>query len=78
MFSASTAKIHESSKFWLDELNDPKSWDVLDVYLFCTDSLCSMMQAIQVLAAARCHHQLSAVKCIAGHLDLSTLPISLP
>ena len=46
MFSASTAKIHESSKFWLDELNDPKSWDVLDVYWFCTDSLCSMMQAI--------------------------------
>lgn len=46
MFSASTAKIHESSKFWLDVLSDLKSWDVLNVYLFCTDSLRSMMQAI--------------------------------
>ena len=28
---------HESSKFWLNVLNDLKSRGVLDVYLFCTD-----------------------------------------
>ena len=30
---------HESSKFWLNVLNDLKSRGVLDVYLFCTDGL---------------------------------------
>ena len=39
---------HESSKFWLSVLNDLKSRGVLDVYLFCTDGLCGMMQAIHV------------------------------
>ena len=38
---------HESSKFWLNVLNDLKSRGVQDVYLFCTDGLCGMMQAIQ-------------------------------
>ena len=28
---------HESSKFWLNVLNDLKSRGVLNVYLFCTD-----------------------------------------
>ena len=41
---------HESSKFWLSVLNDLKSRGVLDVYLFCTDGLCGMMQAIQAQA----------------------------
>ena len=36
---------HESRKFWLNVLNDPKSRGVLDVYLFCTDGLYDMMQA---------------------------------
>ena len=40
---------HESSKFWLNVLNDLKSRGVLDVYLFCTDGLCGMMQAIQAV-----------------------------
>jgi len=40
---------HESSKFWLNVLNDPKSRGVLDVYLFCTDDLCGMMEAIQAV-----------------------------
>ncbi len=40
---------HESSKFWLSVLNDLKSRGVLDVYLFCTDGLCGMMQAIQAV-----------------------------
>ena len=30
---------HESSKFWLNVLNDLKSRGVLDVYLFCVDGL---------------------------------------
>ena len=30
---------HESSKFWLNVLNDLKSRGVMDVYLFCTDGL---------------------------------------
>ena len=37
---------HESSKFWLNVLNELKSRGVTDVYLFCTDGLCGMMQAI--------------------------------
>lgn len=40
---------HESSKFWLNVLNDLKSRGVLDVYLFCTDGLCGMMAAIQAV-----------------------------
>ena len=40
---------HESSKFWLNVLNDLKSRGVLEVYLFCTDGLCGMMQAIQAV-----------------------------
>jgi len=40
---------HESSKFWLNVLNDLKSRGVLDVYLFCTDGLCGMMQAIEAV-----------------------------
>ena len=40
---------HESSKFWLNVLNDLKSRGVLDVYLFCTDGLCGMLQAIQAV-----------------------------
>ena len=40
---------HESSKFWLNVLNDLKSRGILDVYLFCTDGLCGMMEAIQAV-----------------------------
>ena len=40
---------HESSKFWLNVLNDLKSRGVMDVYLFCTDGLCGMMEAIQAV-----------------------------
>ena len=40
---------HENSKFWLNVLNDLKSRGVLDVYLFCTDGLCGMMQAIEAV-----------------------------
>ena len=40
---------HESSKFWLGVLNDLKSRGIMDVYLFCTDGLCGMMQAIEAV-----------------------------
>jgi transposase-like protein len=40
---------HESSKFWLNVLNELKSRGVMDVYLFCTDGLSGMMQAIQAV-----------------------------
>ena len=37
---------HESSKFWLNVLNDLKSRGVLDVYLFCGDGLKGFVEAI--------------------------------
>jgi len=37
---------HESSKFWLNVLNDLKSRGVLDVYLFCVDDLKGFVEAI--------------------------------
>lgn len=52
---------HESSKFWLNVLNDLKSRGVLDVYLFCTDGLCGMPQAIEAVILSR---GCSAVLCI--------------
>ena len=46
---------HESSKFWLDVLNDLKSKGVLDVYLFCVDGLKGFVEAIgAVYPPARC------------------------
>ena len=40
---------HESSKFWLNVLNALKGRGVQDVYLFCTDGLCGMLQAIEAV-----------------------------
>ena len=40
---------HDGSKLWLIVLNDLKSRSVLDVYLFCTDGLYGMSQAIQAV-----------------------------
>lgn len=40
---------HESSKFWLNVLNELKSRGVMDIYLFCMDGLCGMMQAIEAV-----------------------------
>ena len=61
---------HESRKFWLNVLNDLKSRGVLDVYLFCTDGLCGMMQTIQAVypksRLQRCivHQIRSSTKCV--------------
>ena len=40
---------HETINFWLNVLNDLNSRGVQDVYLFCTDGLCGMMQAIEAV-----------------------------
>ena len=58
---------HESSKFWLNVLNGLKSRGVLDVYLFCTDGLCGMMQAIQAV-----YPQSRLQRCIVHQIRTST------
>ncbi len=62
---------HESSKFWLNVLNDLKSRGVLDVYLFCTDGLCGMMQAIEAVYP---HSRLQ--RCIVHQVRSSTKYVS--
>ena len=62
---------HESSKFWLSVLNDLKSRRVLDVYLFCTDGLCSMMEAIQAV-----YPKSRLQRCIVHQLRASTRFVS--
>ena len=62
---------HESSKFWLNGLNDLKSRGVMDVYLFCTDGLCGMMQAIEaVFSNSRLQ------RCIVHQIRASTRYVS--
>ena len=51
----------------LNVLNDLKSRGVLDVYLFCTDGLCGMMQAIQAVYP---HSRLQ--RCIVHQIRSST------
>lgn len=62
---------HESSKFWLSVLNDLKSRGVLDVYLFCTDGLCGMMEAIQAV-----YPQSRLQRCIVHQIRSSTRFVS--
>lgn len=62
---------HESSKFWLNVLNDLKSRGVLDVYLFCTDGLCGMLQAIQAV-----YPQSRLQRCIVHQIRSSTRFVS--
>ena len=40
---------HESSKFWLNVLNDVKTRGVKDVFLFCVDGLIGFREAIQAV-----------------------------
>ena len=52
-------------------LNDLKSRGVLDVYLFCTDGLCGMMEAIQAV------YPLSRLqRCIVHQIRSSTRFVS--
>ena len=62
---------HESSKFWLNVLNDLKSRGVMDVYLFCTDGLCGMMEAIRAV-----YPQSRLQRCIVHQIRSSTRFVS--
>ena len=62
---------HESSKFWLSVLNDLKSRGIMDVYLFCTDGLCGMMEAIQAV-----YPQSRLQRCIVHQIRSSTRFVS--
>ena len=62
---------HESSKFWLSVLNDLRSRGVTDVYLFCTDGLCGMMEAIQAVFP-----QSRLQRCIVHQIRSSTRFVS--
>jgi len=62
---------HESSKFWLNVLNDLKSRGVLDVYLFCVDGLKGFVEAI---GAVYPHSQVQ--RCIVHQLRSSTRFVS--
>ena len=62
---------HEASKFWVNVLNDLKSRGVLDVYLFCTDGLCGMPQAIQAV-----YPKSRLQRCIVHQIRSSTKYVS--
>ncbi len=62
---------NESSKFWVNVLNELKSRGVMDIYLFCTDGLCGMMQAIEaVFPGSRLQ------RCIVHQIRASTRYVS--
>ena len=62
---------HESIKFGLSVLNDLKRRGVLDVYLFCTDGLCGMMQAIEAV-----YPKSRLQRCIVHQIRSSTRYVS--
>ncbi len=62
---------HESSKFWLNVLNDLKSRGVKDVYLFCTDGLNGMLQAIEAV-----YPKAQLQRCIVHQIRSSTKFVS--
>ena len=62
---------HESSKFWLNVLNDLKSRGVLDVSLFCVDGLKGFVEAI---GAVYPHSQVQ--RCIVHQIRSSTRFVS--
>lgn len=62
---------HESSKFWLNVLNDLKSRGVQDVYLFCTDGLCGILQVIEAV-----YPQSRLQRCILHQIRSSTRYVS--
>lgn len=73
---------HESSKFWLNVLNELKSRGVMDVYLFCTDGLCGMMQAIEAVfpnsRLQRCIvHQIRASTRFVSYKDIKQVVADL-
>ena len=73
---------HESSKFWLNVLNDLKSRGVLDVYLFCVDGLKGFVEAIGAVypqsQVQRCIvHQIRSSTRFVGYKDIKPLMVDL-
>ena len=73
---------HESSKFWLNVLNDLKSRGVLDVYLFCVDGLKGFREAISAAypkaQIQRCIiHQIRYSTRFVGYKDIKQLMADL-
>lgn len=73
---------HESSKFWLNVLNDLKSRGVLDVYLFCVDGLKGFVEAIGAVYAKsqvqRCNiHQIRSSTRYVSYKDIKPLMADL-
>ena len=62
---------HESSKFWLNVLNDLKSKGVLDVYLFCVDGLKGFVEAIGAV-----YPRSQVQRCIVHQIRSSTRFVS--
>ena len=62
---------YESSKFWLNVLNDLKSRGVLDVYLFCVDGLKGFVEAIGAV-----YPQSQVQRCIVHQIRSSTRFVS--
>ena len=62
---------HESSKFWLNVLNDLKSRGVLDVYLFCVDGLKGFVEAIGAV-----YPRSQVQRCIVHQIRSSTRFVS--
>ena len=62
---------YESSKFWLNVLNDLKSRGVLDVYLFCVDGLKVFVEAIGAV-----YPQSQVQRCIVHQIRSSTRFVS--
>jgi len=73
---------HESSKFWLNVLNDLKSRGVLDVYLFCVDGLKGFVEAIEAVypnsQVQRCIvHQIRSSTRFVSYKDIKPLMTDL-
>jgi len=73
---------HESSKFWLNVLNDLKSRGVLDVYLFCVDGLKGFVEAIGAVypqsQVQRCIvHQIRSSTRFVGYKDIKPMMVDL-
>ncbi|WP_313527756.1 IS256 family transposase [Anaerotignum sp.] len=73
---------HESSKFWLNVLNELKSRGVLDVYLFCVDGLSGFVEAISAAypksQVQRCIiHQIRSSTKYVNYKDIKALMADL-
>ena len=62
---------HESSKFWLNVLNELKSRGVMDIYLFCVDGLNGFREAIHAV-----YPNANIQRCIIHQIRSSTKYVS--